>query len=103
MRSLTLKLTLAFLLVGLIGSLLVALIVGLRTRSEVDLFLSVRDRTILLNALRSYYQANGGWQESSNCWNGQRRSIFTVETWSWRMRMAWWSIASTDHFVLVAD
>ncbi len=62
MRSLTLKLTLAFLLVGLIGSLLVALIVGLRTRSEVDLFLSVRDRTILLNALRSYYQTNGGWQ-----------------------------------------
>lgn len=62
MRSLTLKLTLAFLLVGLIGSLLVALFVGLRTRSEVDLFLSVRDRTILLNALRSYHQANGGWQ-----------------------------------------
>ncbi len=62
MRSLTLKLTLAFLLVGLIGSLLVALIVGFRTRSEVDLFLSVRDRTILLNALRSYHQANGGWQ-----------------------------------------
>lgn len=62
MRSLTLKLTLAFLLVGVIGSLLVALIVGLRTQSEVDLFLSLRDRTILLNALRSYYQANGGWE-----------------------------------------
>jgi two-component system sensor histidine kinase BaeS len=62
MRSLTLKLTLAFLLVGLIGSLMVALIVGLRTRSEVDLFLSLRDRTILLNALRSYYETNGGWQ-----------------------------------------
>jgi two-component system sensor histidine kinase BaeS len=62
MRSLMLKLTLAFLLVGVIGSLLVALIVGFRTRSEVDLFLSLRDRTILLNALRSYHQRNGGWE-----------------------------------------
>ncbi|NWG20571.1 MAG: HAMP domain-containing protein [Chloroflexi bacterium] len=61
MRSLTLKLTLAFLLVGLIGSLLVALAVGLRTRSEFDVFLSTRDRTTLLNALSAYYQANDSW------------------------------------------
>lgn len=61
MRSLTLKLTLAFLLVGLIGSLLVALAVGFRTRSEFDVFLSTRDRTTLLNALSAYYQANNSW------------------------------------------
>lgn len=61
MRSLTLKLTLAFLLVGLIGSLLVALAVGLRTRSEFDLFLSTRDRTVLFTALTDYYAANGSW------------------------------------------
>lgn len=61
MRSLTLKLTLAFLLVGLIGSLLVALAVGLRTRSEFDLFLSTRDRTVLFTALTDYYAVNGSW------------------------------------------
>ena len=40
MRSLTLKLSLAFFLVGIIGAVLVAFLVGLRTRSEFDRFLS---------------------------------------------------------------
>ena len=44
MRSLNAKLTLAFLLVGVLGALLVALLVGAQTRSEFNRFLSDRDR-----------------------------------------------------------
>ncbi len=62
LRSLTLKLTLAFALVGLIGVLLVTLMIALRTRAEFNRFLSTRDQTILLDALRDYYAKQGGWQ-----------------------------------------
>src|SRR5215212_8453592 len=61
MRSLTTKLTLAFLLVGLTGAILVAVLVGQRTRSEFDRFLSERDRAALVQALGSYYAARNSW------------------------------------------
>lgn len=62
MRSLTLKLTLAFLLVGLTGAALVALIIRERTRSAFDTFLLNRDQQTLVENLLEYYQANGSWQ-----------------------------------------
>ena len=61
MRSLTVKLTLAFLLVGAVGALLVAVLVGLRTRSEFDRFLSERDQATLVQSLSTYYAANNSW------------------------------------------
>lgn len=61
MRSLTVKLTLAFLLVGLVGAILVALLIGLRTRSEFNRFLSTRDQAVLVSALGDYYATHGGW------------------------------------------
>lgn len=61
MRSLTLKLSLAFFLVGIIGAVLVAFLVGLRTRSEFDRFLSEHDQAILLQALENYYGVQGSW------------------------------------------
>src|SRR5262245_34039106 len=61
MRSLTVKLTLAFLLVGTIGATLVAVLVGLRTRSEFDRFLSERDQGVLVAALSGYYASHAGW------------------------------------------
>jgi two-component system sensor histidine kinase BaeS len=62
MRSLTLKLTLAFLFVGLIGALLVAVFVGVRTQREFNQFISERYQQDLVDELASYYQENGGWQ-----------------------------------------
>jgi len=62
MRSLMVKLTIAFLLVGLIGASLVAVLVRQRTRSEFDLFLSERDSPALITALGSYYTAHGNWE-----------------------------------------
>jgi len=61
MHSLTLKLTLAFFVVGIIGAVLVAVLVGLRTRAEFDRFLSERDRDFLVEALGDYYAAHGSW------------------------------------------
>ncbi len=66
MRSLTVKLTLAFLLVGTTGALLVALLVGQRTRSEFNRFLSERDQAVLVDALDSYYAAHGSWDDVSS-------------------------------------
>lgn len=62
MRSLTLKLTLAFLIVGLIGAVLVALFVGLRTRSEFDRFVLDAYQANLLQSVTTYYQQEGSWE-----------------------------------------
>lgn len=62
MHSLTLKLTLSFLVVALIGVLLVALFVGARTRSEFDQFVADRYRQELVERLATYYQQTGGWE-----------------------------------------
>ncbi|MBS1964837.1 MAG: HAMP domain-containing protein [Chloroflexi bacterium SZAS-1] len=61
MRSLTIKLTLAFLLVGALGASLVAVLVGLRTRTEFDRFISERDQNTLVQALEGYYTAHNSW------------------------------------------
>jgi len=59
MRSLTVKLTFAFVLVGLTGAILVAVLVGIRTRSDFNRFLSERDQSVLVTALGNYYAAHG--------------------------------------------
>lgn len=61
--SLAGRLTLAFLLVGVLGVLLFALLVGQRTRTEFNRFLSDRDRAILIDALSNYYAENGDWSD----------------------------------------
>jgi len=62
MRSLAFKLTLAFLLVGLTGSVLVAVIVRQRTQAAFSQFILTREQQLLVENLTSYYQANGSWQ-----------------------------------------
>ena len=61
MRSLTLKLTIAFMLVGAIGMIVFAVLVGQRAQVEFDHFLSARDQTVLANALSDYYLTHGSW------------------------------------------
>src|SRR4051794_11913100 len=64
MRSLTFKLTLAFLLVGLLGAILVAVLVEQRTRAEFERFrLSQdQDRTALVRDLSQYYATLSAWE-----------------------------------------
>ena len=61
MRSLATKLTLAFLLVGLTGAVLVAVIVQRRTRLAFNEFILNREQQILVNNLVRYYRANESW------------------------------------------
>src|SRR3989304_5162338 len=61
MRSLTFKLTLAFLSVGLTGAVLVAVIVRQRTRTAFDQFLLNREGQTLIDKLDRYYQTHGSW------------------------------------------
>jgi signal transduction histidine kinase len=60
-RSLAFKLTLAFLLVGLTGAVLVAVIVRHRTRLAFDQFIQNRDQQALVSNLIEYYRLNGSW------------------------------------------
>jgi two-component system sensor histidine kinase BaeS len=61
MRSLTFKLTLAFLLVGLTGAVLVAVIVRQRTRLAFDQFILDREQQAIVSNLVQYYLATGSW------------------------------------------
>lgn len=60
-HSLTFKLTLAFLLVGLTGSLLVAIFTWQRTQSAFDQFIYNREQQSLAGNLLAYYQTYGTW------------------------------------------
>lgn len=62
MRSLTFKLTLAFLAVGLIGALLMALFVGQRAQRAYEQFVVERGRNALVTLLARYYATNGSWE-----------------------------------------
>ena len=65
MRSVTLKLTLAFLFVSVIGVLLVAVFVRQQTQREFDRFVLDRYQIDLLDELSSYYARNDSWDEFS--------------------------------------
>ncbi len=72
MRSLTLKLTLAFLVVGLTGAVLVAIFVGRQTRQRFDEFVLDRYQTDLLTEASEYYAANGTWAGVEDSLHGRR-------------------------------
>lgn len=62
MHSLTARLTLAFLIVGLTGAALVALFVGLRTSREFDRFVLDREQLHLVENLAAFYDGSGSWE-----------------------------------------
>ncbi len=61
-RSLTLKLTLAFLLVGLSGAAFMALLIRQRTQTEFDQFVLDNYQQNLLDRLTLYYETNNSWE-----------------------------------------
>ena len=61
MRSLAAKLTLAFLLVGLTGAVLVAVFVRYRTQREFDRFVVNQNQQVLITLLTQYYQTHRSW------------------------------------------
>jgi two-component system, OmpR family, sensor histidine kinase BaeS len=61
MRSIAVKLTLAFLLIGITGAVLVAVITQLRTRSAFNVFVLDREQQALADNLVQYYLIRGSW------------------------------------------
>jgi two-component system sensor histidine kinase BaeS len=61
MRSLAVKLTLAFLIVALTGSVVVALSVQLQTRREFDRYILQLVQSEFVTELIEYYQTNNSW------------------------------------------
>lgn len=76
MRSLTFKLILAFLMIGLTGAGLVALFVGQLTQREFDEFVYDSYQLDFSDRLASYYQTNGSWDnvEASFTENSQNQN-----------------------------
>src|SRR5512146_1101225 len=62
MRSLSFKLTLAFLLIGLTGAFLVAVISQQRTQAAFSQFILDREQQTMAQYLLAYYQAYGSWE-----------------------------------------
>jgi two-component system, OmpR family, sensor histidine kinase BaeS len=100
-RSLTFKLTLAFLFVGLTGAVLVAVIVRQRTQNEFDRLILDQNQQALVSTLTEYYQEHGSWsgvdkafqsgQEiSSPNWNNPGASP------RWEPRRAFFTLVSTN-------
>ncbi len=61
MRSLALRLTLAFLLVGLVGATLTPAALGLITQIRFEQFMLDSDQSSYVTPLAEHYQATGGW------------------------------------------
>jgi hypothetical protein len=61
MRSLTLKLTLAFLVVSLTSAAVASIYLQQRTRSEFTRFLSNQYQSDMINVVTQYYSINGSW------------------------------------------
>jgi signal transduction histidine kinase len=61
MRSLALKLILAFLAVSLTGTILVALFAGQATASEFGHFMFAQNQAAIVAQLADYYRTHGGW------------------------------------------
>lgn len=61
MRSISLKLTLAFLVVGLSSIVLVAVVVGGQTRREFERFVANQEQLDLAERAAEYYDVNGSW------------------------------------------
>lgn len=61
MRSLVVKLTLAFLLVGLTGAFLVAMFVRYRTQDEFGRLVFNQNERVLVDVLTRFYQQRGNW------------------------------------------
>jgi two-component system sensor histidine kinase BaeS len=66
MRSYTLKLTLTFLGVSLVGVALVAVVIGLNTSASFDQFLLNSQKSQFLSAVTDYYQEHGSWEGVSD-------------------------------------
>src|SRR5215216_6587828 len=68
MRSISTKLILAFVSIGIISVLIIAFTALLNTRAEFIRFLTDQNRTDIVARLTNYYEANGTWVGAEIIW-----------------------------------
>ena len=66
MRSLVVKLTLAFLAVAMAVVVVFATLLGTQTQGEFSRFLSARDQDVFVSTLANYYAQTGSWRAVSS-------------------------------------
>lgn len=81
MRSLALKLTLAFLIVGIMAVALVSALIRYRTESEINRFVYDRNVVSLTNILANYYANVGDWNGVEAIFE---RNRFGAAQFDWR-------------------
>ena len=105
MRSIAVKLTLAFLLVGLTGAGLVAVVLRHQTRAAFDQFILTRDQQSLVQNLVAYYRAYGSWEGFAD--NFQPLLPFSApdaaERRDFRRDWAFYTLAGPDQIILLSS
>jgi len=101
MRSLAVKLTLAFMLVGLTGAALVAFLIRRSTQREFDRFVINQNQQALIANLTRYYRANGSWDGVEVVFRqGQDVELPRIPEPRWESRRSLFIIAGADGAVL---
>lgn len=104
MHSLASKLTLAFLLVGLTGAVLVAVFIRQRTRREFDQFILDQNQQALVSNLTEYYQENGSWNGINNLFRPGREEPFPNPDAGtrWETRRSLFTVADVNGTIVLA-
>ena len=97
-RSLVLKLSLAFLSVGLIGALLVAFFVGQRTQQAFGEFVDDRDRNAMITMLTQFYANTGSWAGVESLVTEARKTSIANGHRPWPV-----SLANPDGSIVLGD
>jgi signal transduction histidine kinase len=104
MRSLAVKLTVAFLVVGLTGAMLVALLVRRYTQREFDRLILDQNQQALVTYLTRYYQINGNWQGVDTIFRTPTENAFPRGPESrWEIRRNLFSIADANGMIVLGS
>jgi two-component system sensor histidine kinase BaeS len=103
MRSLASKLTIAFLFVGVIGAILVAVFVRQRTQSSFDQLILDQNQQALVTNLTQYYQENGSWNGVEQVFRPTQglTSSNNREPWPrWEVRRTLFALANSSGTII---
>ena len=98
MRSLALKLTLAFLFVGVVGAVLVAFMVRYQTQRQFNQLVLDQNQQVLINNLTRFYAANGSWEGVESVFRPASQNIESpqVPQGRWEERRTLFALANRE-------
>jgi signal transduction histidine kinase len=99
-HSLSFKLILAFLLVGVTGALLVSLLVGRYTRAAFGRFVYDQSRDPLVESLTEFYRENKSWQDVERFMRIEIAEIWKGD-WDDAKSYPWLMLTDADGMILV--